>query len=108
MDLASRLCYALGEEDLLMTITLPPEVHAQIQHRIESGRYPDAEAVIVKALEALEAQEQAQFQKTRELVLAGFNSGPGGELTDEVWAEIEREADEAYQQGEKPSPHVCP
>ena len=82
-----------------MSITLPPEVHAQIRNRIESGRYPDAEAVIVKALEALEAEEHARFEKTRELILAGLNSGPGVELTDEVWAEIEREADEADRLG---------
>ena len=94
-----------------MTITLPPEVHAQIQHKIESGRYPDAEAVIVKALEALDAldaQEQARFLKTRELVLAGLHSGPGEELTEELWDRLEQEAEEAYQRGEKPSPHVCP
>ena len=82
-----------------MSITLTPEVEAQIRDRIESGQYQDAEAVIVKALAALKAQEQARFLKTRELVLAGHNSGPGVELTDEVWAEIEREADEADRLG---------
>ncbi len=91
-----------------MTIVLTPEVEAQIRGRIESGRYPDAEAVIVKALAALEAEEQARFLKTRELVLAGFNSGPGEELTEELWDRLEQEAEEAYQRGEKPSPHVCP
>ena len=82
-----------------MTIVLTPEVEAQIRDRIERGHYPDADTVIVKALAALDAQEQARFLKTRELVLAGLNSGPGVELTDAVWAEIEREADEADRLG---------
>jgi hypothetical protein len=51
--------------------------------------------VIQKALQALEEQEQERFLKTRELILAGPNSGEGVELTPEVWEEIEREADEA-------------
>jgi putative addiction module CopG family antidote len=91
-----------------MTITLTPEIEAQLRDRIEPGRYPDAETVIVKALEALDAQEQARFLRTRELVLAGLNSGPGEELTEELWDRLEQEAEEAYQRGGKPSPHVCP
>jgi Arc/MetJ-type ribon-helix-helix transcriptional regulator len=91
-----------------MNIVLPPEVEAQIRDRIDPRRYPDAETVIVKALEALDAQEHARFLKTRELILAGLNSGPGEELTDELWDRLEQEAEEAYQRGEKPSPHVCP
>lgn len=91
-----------------MTITLTPEVQDQIQHGVESGLYPDAEAVIVKALEALDLEEQARFRKTRELVLAGFNGGPGEELTGELWDRLEQEAEEAFQRGEKPSALVCP
>jgi hypothetical protein len=33
------------------------------------------------------------------LILVGLGSGPGVELTPEVWAEIEREADEADRLG---------
>ena len=91
-----------------MSITLPPKVQDQIRHRIESGQYPDAEAVIIKAFEALEAQEQTRLLTARELILAGLNSGPGEELTEELWDRLEQEAEEAYQRGEKPSPHVCP
>ena len=91
-----------------MTITLTPEVQAQIQRRIESGQYPDAEAIIVKALEALETQEQDRFLKARELILTGLNSGPGIELTEELWDRLEQESEEAFQRGEKPRPHVRP
>lgn len=91
-----------------MSVTLTPEIEARIQPWIETGRYPDADAVVAKALEALEAQERAQFLKLRELVRAGFESGPAVELTDEIWDEMEREVDEAYLRGDVPPAHVCP
>jgi putative addiction module CopG family antidote len=91
-----------------MSVTLTPEAESRIRDLVESGRYPDAAAVVDKALEALDAQEQAQFLKLRELVLAGFASPSAGELTDELWEEIERSSEERFQRGEKPSPHVCP
>jgi len=82
-----------------MSVTLTPEVEEQIRHWIDGERYPNAEAVVLKALQALEEQEQARFLKLRELVLAGHNSGPREELTDELWEEIAREADEADRLG---------
>jgi putative addiction module CopG family antidote len=91
-----------------MSVTLPPRLEERIRHWIENGRYPDAEAVIDKALEALEDQEQARFFKLRELVLAGHNSGIAGELTEELMDEIERSAEERFQRGEEPSSHVGP
>lgn len=91
-----------------MTVTLTPEVEARIRHWIDTGRYADADAVIDKALEALEDREQARFENARALILAGHNSGPGEELTEELWDRLEREAEEAYQRGEKPSPNVFP
>jgi putative addiction module CopG family antidote len=91
-----------------MGVTLPPHTEKQIQDWIDTGHYPDAAAVIDKALQALEAQEQAKLLRLRELVHAGFESGPAVELTDELWEEMEREVDAAYERGEKPPPHVCP
>jgi putative addiction module CopG family antidote len=92
----------------LMSVTLPPQTEKQIQDWIDTGHYPDAAAVIDKALQALEAQEQAKMQRLRELVRAGFESGPAVELTDELWDEMEREVDDAYQRGEDPPPHAGP
>ena len=91
-----------------MSVTLTVELEERIQHWIETGRYPDAEAVVEKALEALEEQEQGRFLKLRELVLAGFESGDAVELTDELWDEMERSSEERFQRGEVPPPHVCP
>jgi putative addiction module CopG family antidote len=91
-----------------MSITLSPQTEQRIRQWIDNSRYPDAEAVIDQALQALEDREHAKFLKARELVLAGHNSGPGVELTDELWEEMEREVDDAYQRGDEPPPHVCP
>ncbi len=74
-----------------MSITLPPDVQAQIQRRIQRGQYPDAEA--------LEVQEQARFDTLWALVLADRQSGRTRELTPELWEEIAREADEADRLG---------
>ena len=90
-----------------MTITLSPQAEKQIQDWIERG-FPNAAAVIDKALLALNEQEEAKLVKLRELVRAGFESGDAVELTDELWDEMERRSEERFLRGEKPSPHVCP
>ena len=91
-----------------MSITLTPGIEDRTRAWIDTGRFPAADAVVAKAPRALEDQEQTRFQKPRALVLAGRDSGSAGELTPELMDEIEREADEAYQRGEQPSPHVRP
>jgi Arc/MetJ-type ribon-helix-helix transcriptional regulator len=91
-----------------MSVTLTPEVEARIRPWLETGRFEDAAAVVLKALDALEAQEDAKLARERALVLAGFESPIVGELTDELWDEIERSSEERFLRGETPSPHVCP
>lgn len=91
-----------------MSMTLTPEVEAQIRHWIDGERYPNADAVVLKALRLLEQREWEQFLKVRELVLAGHRSGLGEELTDELWEEIAREADEEYERSKKLIRHVYP
>ena len=82
-----------------MSIALDPRTEERIMKLVDTGRFPDANSVVDEALEALEYREQARFLKTRELLLAARNSGDGVLLTPEVWAEIEREADEADRLG---------
>jgi putative addiction module CopG family antidote len=91
-----------------MSVTLTPEVEQQIQDWIDRGRYPNASAVVERALQALKEQEEAKLVKLRELVRAGFESGDAVELTDELWDEMERRSEERFLRGERPSPHVCP
>lgn len=82
-----------------MSINLTPQVEQRIRDWIENGPYPDADAVVEKALQALEEQQQAKFLKLRELVRAGFENGNLREFTPELEEEIAREADEADRRG---------
>jgi putative addiction module CopG family antidote len=91
-----------------MSITLTPEAEQQIRAWIERGPYPDADAVIRQALQALEDREMTKFLNARALILAGLNSGEAVELTEELMDEIERNSEERFQRGEEPASHVCP
>ena len=91
-----------------MTVQLSPRVEAQIERLIASGRYADAGDVIDEAVRLLAEREHDRFLQLQVLVREGFESGEAVELTPELMDDLEREAEEAYQRGEKPSPHVCP
>ena len=91
-----------------MSVTVTPEIEDRIQAWIATWRHPDAGAVLRRALEVLDEQEQARFRKLRALVIAGRNSGSAGELTPEPMDEIAREAKEAAERGEQPGAHVRP
>lgn len=82
-----------------MTITLSPEAQARVQRLMSGTRYPDVDALLDEALSMLEARERERVRELRELVLAGRDSGNYRELTDELVAEIAREADEADRLG---------
>ena len=82
-----------------MSVTLQPETQSEIQRLVDSGRYPNADAAVKSAIKLLNEQYETQLAKLRELVLAGFASGDGGELTPEFWDEIAREAEEADRLG---------
>ncbi len=77
-----------------MSITLNPEAESEVRSWIGHGQFHDADTVIAKALKALAEQEQARFLKLQEMIRAGIESGPGEELTPELWDRMEREADE--------------
>lgn len=91
-----------------MSLSLTPQTEAAIARLVESGRYSDADDVVQSAINLLNEQYETKLARLRELVREGFESGPGRELTDEVWDEIERRAEERFQRGESPAPHVCP
>jgi Arc/MetJ-type ribon-helix-helix transcriptional regulator len=84
---------------------IPADVEAEIRERVASDRYPDDAAVIRAAMDALDRIER------RRRLLAALAEGEEGEgipLTPELWAEIEREADEADRMGLPIAPGVCP
>ena len=53
-----------------MGVTVTPRTEAEIRRLVESGRYADADAVVLTALEALMDREEVRQTKLRELVVA--------------------------------------
>ena len=88
-----------------MVIHVQPETEAAIRARIERGDYKDADEVIRVALDHLDFVELRQSIADG---IASLDRGEGIEFTDEVWAEIGREADEMIRRGERPHPDVGP
>jgi putative addiction module CopG family antidote len=82
-----------------MSVTLSPEVQSRVLSWVGRGRYSDANAVVLDALQLLEERNQEQFLKLREMVRAGFESGDELELTPELWNDLVREAEEEERQG---------
>jgi len=69
--------------------TLPPELLADIEVRLERGPYQSVAELIVEALRALDetsATERWLEEKFREA-----EASPVGPMTDEDWDDIERE-----------------
>jgi|GEM_PF-2957731 len=92
-----------------MALELSPKIQQQIRERVESGKYPDADAVVAQALEQLEDYEK--LQHLRALIAVGMEQSERGEVF-EYNEDFRREAMEsAYRRaaaGERPSPDVCP
>lgn len=91
-----------------MSITLTPRIEDQIQSWVESGHYPDADAVLSDALSLLHERKLAVLRAKIQIGLDQIAHGEVIELTPEVWDEIEREADDAERQGLPLNPDVCP
>lgn len=92
-----------------MALQLSPKSQARITEIIEIGDYPDADAVVDRALELL--SEQVRLGKLRELVGAGAAQARRGELIpyDEKFREdARRSALRRFAEGDVPGPDVCP
>lgn len=76
-----------------MSVTLTPNVEERIRHLIETGQYPDINAVLLDALQLLEERNEARVLRLRELVRSGFESGDSVELTPDLWDQLVREAE---------------
>jgi putative addiction module CopG family antidote len=90
-----------------MSASLSPQVVARIQHRVETGAYHSADDVIDAALALLDERDR-RLDTLRAKLRAGLESGDPIEYTSELMSQIERESEEAYLRGEKPSPDVTP
>jgi putative addiction module CopG family antidote len=81
-----------------MSVTLSREVQDRVLSWVGRGRYSDADAVVLDALQLLEERNQEQYLKLREMVRAGFESGDEMHLTPELWNDLLREAEEEERQ----------
>jgi antitoxin ParD1/3/4 len=89
-----------------MSVTLTPELEAQIRERVESGRYHDATEVIADAMQRLEEHER--LEHLRALLEVGRHDEDLVTYTPELMDDIYREAEEMFRRGEEPDPDVCP
>lgn len=93
-----------------MSVTLTPQIEDQIRQLVESGAYPNANAVIQDALGLLK-QRRDRFETLRAKIRVGLDQldrGEGIPLTPELLDEIDREVDERLRRGDRPNPDVCP
>ena len=102
----------IGEEDPVstttttMTIRLRNDLRKYVEREVASGRFANAEEVIEAALESQSEMPDLVIQPTMTVqeavaeALAQVEHGEYRELTAEVWAEIDREADEAIHRGD--------
>ena len=85
-----------------MDIALPPELERFISEKVSAGRYPDANAVVAGALEALIAQDAAEdIERLRDQIDNGIRQLDAGE--GEPWdaKEIKAEGRRAYSANRK-------
>lgn len=93
-----------------MNVSLTPKLEELIQNKVESGYYNNASEVVREALRLLETRDRrltwlrAQMADSLEQV----QRGEVYEVTDEFWADLDREVDERLARGEVPNPDVCP
>jgi putative addiction module CopG family antidote len=92
-----------------VTIQLTAKSEALIRQQVANGRYASVDEAVDAAVELLDAHDR------RKRLLAALAVGDAQvargevfELTPEVWAEIEREADEDERLGVPLDPDVCP
>jgi antitoxin ParD1/3/4 len=78
-----------------MNIILTPQLEELIQRKLESGRYSDANEVMLEALDLLDKRDR--LLRLREAVASGLAQYERGEvtpMTPSFWVDLLREADE--------------
>ena len=80
-----------------MTITLDPQTEAVVREKVDSGHYRDTAEVIQEALRLLDERDRLAVLRSKlEAAEAQADRGEVFALTDELWDEIDREAEEAF------------
>jgi putative addiction module CopG family antidote len=89
-----------------MSITLTPQLESRIHEKVAAGIYPDAIALIERAMVLLDAHD-AEVERLRAAIREG-EAGEATPYTPELLAEIDREADELLRSGAQIDPDVAP
>jgi putative addiction module CopG family antidote len=96
-------------QDMSVTIEVSEEIAAQVRELVESGQYPDADAAVREAIQAL--RRHRQILKLREMVAeadAEIERGESDLWTPELNERLMEEARGLYRSGAGPDPDVCP
>ena len=64
-----------------MSLTLSPELEAEVLKKIESGSYRDADDVVRQALQSLDRDPQAREQALRAAIQRGIDDYEAGRYT---------------------------
>jgi putative addiction module CopG family antidote len=92
-----------------MSVTLPPEIEAQVQSLVETGEFPDAESAVREAFRLLYLQHRRnQLRLKVAEAEAEFDRGDYVEWNSETKAALWEEAIRVADQDEAYDPHVIP
>jgi antitoxin ParD1/3/4 len=95
---------------MAMSVTLTPQLESKVLQKVETGLYPNTDAVMEEALRLLDERDR-RLQWLRASIAESDKQiarGEGIPYTDELLDEIDREVDERFARGDLPSPDVCP
>jgi antitoxin ParD1/3/4 len=93
-----------------MDESLTPQLERKIREKVESGHYDSAREVMTEALRLLDSRDEKREWLREKMRVADeqYQAGNVHEDTDEFWARLDREVDQAVARGDTPSPDVCP
>ena len=95
-----------------MVVELSPRIGALIKEKVESGEYPDADAVVTEAMRLLqERDDEAKLERLRAMVQVGLDQAERGEvieLTPDLYEKIWENARRKLREGHHPKADVCP
>ena len=91
-----------------MPIQVPDDVEARIREKVDSGDFADAGEVIREAMRLLDERELAlaQLQSKLQVGLDQLDNGEGIPFTSELVGQMQRDANDRFQRGERPNPDV--
>ncbi|HEY7034152.1 MAG TPA: type II toxin-antitoxin system ParD family antitoxin [Thermomicrobiales bacterium] len=91
-----------------MSVMLTPQLETLIERMLATGHYADAGDVLEQAVRLLaERERRRRLHDALAVGVAQIERGEVVELTPAVWAEIDREADEADRLELPIDPDVC-